>query len=119
MNNTNRPYFFVYETVDIPLLFEPTGCLNNYDKIVVSLAQFGNTILEKWDNVLGIDAENDRINMSLSQEETAMFTGGKKGSPKTVDIQVNIYYENDERDTTFNETIDVYDNQYKEVMTDE
>lgn len=119
MNNKNNAYFFVYETVDIPLLFEPTGSLEGYDKIIVSLAQFGETILEKTNDALGIDVENDRVNLSLSQEETAMFIGGKKCDPKIVDIQVNIYYTNRERNTTFNEVIEVYDNQHKEVMSNE
>lgn len=119
MNNKNNAYFFVYETVDIPLLFEPDGALEGYKKIVVSLAQFGTTIIEKWQDELGIDVENNRINLSLSQEETAMFTGGKKCDPKIVDIQVNIYYETQERDTTFNEIIEVYSNQHKKVISNE
>ena len=117
--NNNRPHFFVYETVDIPMIFEPEGCLESYDKVLVTMAQGGEVKIQKWDNVLGIDVPNNRVNMSLSQEETSLFVGGKKGSPKVVDIQVNIYYENGERDTTFTETIDVYDNQYKEVIGNE
>ena len=109
--------FYTYETVDIPLKFEPEGVLEGYRHIVVSLSQSGIQI-DKTEEELGIDVAEDLINISLSQEETAMFNGGDKNNPKQVLIQVNIYYDNTDRDVSCIESIDVYDNLYKKVIND-
>lgn len=109
-------YFFIWETVDFPLQlsFKDSSIegkvLDEYDKIVVSLKQ-GNVLLEKTDDDLGIDTEEDILNLHLSQEETAMFKANKQ-----VTLQVNIYYDDTERDTSFETFIDVYDNLHKELM---
>lgn len=108
-------YFFIYETVDFPLKlsFKDTTIegkvLDNYSKVVVSLSQ-GKELLEKSED-LGIDTENDIINLHLTQEETALFKPNRQ-----VSLQVNIYYEDTERDTSFETFIDVYDNLHKEIM---
>ncbi len=110
-------YFFVYETVDFPLQLSYKDSegkvLENYSEVIVSLKQ-GKTILEKNSQTLGIDVENDIINLHLSQEETALFKANTQ-----VMLQVNILYETTERDTSFEEFIDVYDNVHKEIMNDE
>lgn len=109
-------YFFIWETVDFPLQLSFKDAtiegkvLDEYSKVVVSLKQ-GSTLLEKSDEDLGIDAENDIINLHLSQEETAMFKPNKQ-----LALQVNIYYDDTERDTSFETYIDVYDNLHKELM---
>lgn len=109
-------YFFIWETVDFPLQLsfkDPTiegKVLDEYSKVVVSLKQ-ESTLLEKSDEDLGIDVENDIINLYLSQEETAMFKPNKQLS-----LQVNIYYDNTERDVSFETFVDVYNNLHKEVM---
>lgn len=119
-----RPHFFVYETVSIPLVFEDemhpeTKIFENYDRIVATMTQYDKKKIEKWDDELGIDVENNRINLALNQEETALFDGGTKESPKKASIQVNIYYQDKERDTSFEEYIDVYRNTHDEVINDE
>ena len=111
--------FYKYETVDIPLKFTPAGVLEDYSKIVVSIAQSGMIQINKNESELSIDVNEDTITLSLSQEETAKFSGGDENNPKIAKIQVNIYYENKERDVSTVGTIDVYDNLYKKVIEDE
>ena len=108
-------YFFVYETKDFPLKIVKNGegegkVLEGYEKIIVSLKQ-GTTLIEKDETKLGIDVENDIINLHLSQEETGAFS-----TLEQVKLQVNIYYTDTERDTSQETYIDVYDNLHKEIM---
>lgn len=51
--------------------------------------------------------------MHLSQEETGKFKQGP------VELQVNFYYEDTERDTSTKVLIDAEDNLYKKVMSNE
>ncbi len=111
--------FYKYETIDIPLKFTPTGVLNNYKHIVVSIIQNGIIQIDKTEDDLSIDINEDTITISLSQEETGKFSGGDENNPKMAKIQVNIYYENKERDVSTVGIIDVYDNLYKKVIEDE
>ena len=109
-------YFFVWETVDFPLQLSYKDSsiegkvLDGYSEVIVSLKQ-GTNLLEKKGDELGIDVENDIINLHLSQEETGAFKPNKQ-----VILQVNIYYDDTERDTSFESYIDVYDNLHKELM---
>ena len=111
--------FYRYETVNIPLAFTPTGVLEGYEHIVVSVSQGGTTQIHKTEDDLEIDVENDTITLSLSQEETGIFAGGDVNTPRKAQIQVNIYYNNNERDVSTVGSIDVYDNLYKRVITNE
>lgn len=111
--------FYTYETVDIPLVFTPTGILEGYSHIVVSVAQKGMAQIDKTEDDLTIDVANDTITLSLSQEETGQFLGGDNNSPRKAEIQVNIYYNNNERDVSTVGSIDVYNNLYDKVMEDE
>ena len=111
--------FYRYETIDIPLIFTPAGILNNYRHIMVSIAQDGMTQIDKDETQLSIDTEQNTITLSLSQEETGKFAGGEDGKPRKAKIQVNIYYESTGRDVSTIGYIDVYDNLYKKVITDE
>ena len=111
--------FYRYETVDIPLKFTPVGVLNDWKHIVVSIAQNGLVQINKSDNELSINTEEDTITISLNQEETALFAGGRENSPKTADIQVNIYYNSTERDVSTTGSIEVYENLYEEIIDDE
>lgn len=110
--------FYRYETVDIPLVFSPTGVLEGYEHIIVSLCQAGIQI-DKTEDDLTIDVENDTITLSLSQEETSQFLGGDNNNPRKADIQVNIYYNNSERDVSTLGSIDVYNNLYGKVIENE
>ena len=110
--------FYRFETVDIPLKFTPTGVLNDYKHIVVTISQDNMIKIDKTEDELIINENEDRIILSLSQEETGKFAGGKT-TPRIADIQVNIYYETAKRDVSTVGTIEVYDNLYKEVITDE
>ena len=112
-------YFYRYETVDIPLKFTPTGVLNGYKHIVVSINQDEMVKIDKDDNDLDINVEEDIITISLSQEETSQFSSGSDNNPRKAKIQVNIYYNNSERDVSTIGFIDVYDNLYKQVMTND
>ena len=110
--------FYRYETVDIPLKFTPSGVLENYKHIVVTISQDGMIKINKTEDNLSIDVNEDLITLSLSQEETGKFGGGKT-TPRQADIQVNIYYESTERDVSTIGTIDVYENLYNQVINDE
>lgn len=109
-------HFYTYETVDIPLVFTPEEVLQDYRHIVVSLKQDDVIQINKTEEELGIDVEHGTINISLSQEETAQFKGGSQNNPRQILIQVNIYYNDTDRDVSTIKSIDVYDNLYKKVM---
>lgn len=111
--------FYRYETVDIPLKFTPTGVLENYKHIIVSISQDGMVQIDKNENQLSINENEDTITLSLNQEETGKFAGGKSGNPRIAEIQVNIYYESTERDVSTIGTIEVYENLYKQVINDD
>lgn len=112
-------HFYTYETVEIPLEFTPNGVLQDYSHIVVTIRQEGVVEINKTENDLGIDVENNVINLSLSQEETSKFIGGNGKTKRVAEIQVNIYYTNTNRDVSSVEYIDVYDNLYKRVIENE
>lgn len=102
-------HFYAWETVDLPLKLSRTGALEDVKEVVVSLKQ-GKTQIEKSGAELGLDTENDTINMHLSQEDTSQFT------PGTCYVQVNLYYANTERDTSTQASIEVRSNLHKELM---
>lgn len=110
--------FYTYETVDIPLVFTPTGILEGYSHIIVSIHQAGVKIDKTEDN-LTIDVANDTITVSLSQEETGQFIGGENNNPQKAKIQVNIYYNNEKRDVSTVGYIDIYNNLYDKVIENE
>ena len=110
--------FYRYETADIPMIFTPTGVLDGYSYIVVSIYQAG-TQINKTEDDLDIDIANDTITLHLSQEETGKFVGGDNNSPKIAKIQVNIYYNNMKRDVSTVGEIKVYNNLYNKVIGDE
>lgn len=124
MNNCSQTKslasFFQYETATIPIRLikkgvpaeESSGILEGYSQIVISLDQAG-ILMNKTGEELGIDVENDTITLPLSQEETAQFQPGR------VDLQINVYYENTERDVSEQCQLSVKKNLYKKVMTDE
>lgn len=111
--------FYRYETVEIPLVFSPSGVLEGYEKIIVSVNQAGLTQIDKTEEDLDIDIENDTITLKLSQEETGKFAGGDNNNPRKAQIQVNIYYNNTERDVSTIGSIDVYNNLYSKVIDNE
>ena len=106
--------FYRYETTDIMLTFSPTGILQGYEHIVVSLSQIGGVQIDKTEEDLEIDDVMDIINLHLSQEETSSFSGGNN-----VKIQVNIYYDDETRNVSTVGEIEVLDNLYKKVMSSE
>lgn len=111
--------FYKYETVDIPLVFTPNEVLEGYKHIVVSIAQDKSVLVNKKEDELEIDVPENKITVHLSQEETARFDGGDRNNPGKAKIQVNIYYNNSERDVSTVGMLDVYDNLYKEVIQDD
>lgn len=111
--------FYRYETVDIPLVFTPNEVLEGYKHIVVSIAQDKSTRVNKTEDDIDIDVAENKITVHLSQEETGMFDGGDRNNPRKAQIQVNIYYNNAERDVSTVGILDVYDNLYKEVINDD
>lgn len=117
-NQKSLASFFQYETATIPIKLtrktaeEGESVLDGYKSIVISLYQAGNQ-MDKTGEALGVDIENDTITLPLSQEDTAMFQPGK------VTMQLNIYYDNTERDVSEQCELEVKKNLYKKVMGDE
>lgn len=109
--------FYVYETKDLVLKFTPTGVLDNYKEIVVSIYQDNVGQIDKTTEDLVIDTEEDTITVSLSQEDTGQFEGGSMNNPRQAIIQTNIYYNStEERDVSKMATLQVLDNLYKEKI---
>ena len=104
--------FHKYETTDLALKFTPSGVLEDYSKIIVSIVQNGVARVDKTENDLTIDGDN--ITIHLSQEETGKFMANS-----TAEVQVNILYEDSERDVSTTGTIEVLNNLYNEVMDSE
>lgn len=104
--------FFIWETKPLTIEFEPEGVLDDVEKVVVSIAQpmFG-VNLEKRGSEVIVDAENNQVDIYLTQEETSIF------SPGEAVIQVNFLYDDEERDTSVQGIIKVWDNLHREVMT--
>lgn len=117
--NEEKAGFFCWETTTIPLIFEEEGRLENISHVAVDFSQTNKVIVTKTENEVGIDAENNTINVSLSQEETGLFKGGSEEKPKKAFVQVNLYYNGGRRDATFEEEIEVYKNSHNKVMPDE
>lgn len=110
--------FYRYETVEIPITFTPSGILEGYSHIIISLFQAG-IQLDKTEEDLEIDTSQDKITLVLNQEETSLFVGGEENDTKKVVIQVNIYYNNNKRSVSTKGEIYVYDNLYDKVIIDE
>lgn len=111
--------FYRYETVDIPMVFTPNNVLEGYHHIIVSLAQNNNLKITKKENELDIDVAHNKITFSLSQEETGMFQASDDETSRYAKIQVNIYYNNQERDVSTVGLLEVFENLYAEVISNE
>lgn len=105
--------FYRFETITLPLKFTPTGILDDYKHIVVSISQNGVLQINKDEDDLTIDPSTDTITFSLSQEETGYFIPGRAY------MQVNIYYNDSNRNVSTQAAIDIYDNLYNKVIADE
>lgn len=102
-------HFYQWETTDLSLRISRAGALADIKNVIVSILQ-GNILIEKEKDDLGLDEENDIINLHLGQEETGKF------NPGTAHLQVNLYYENTERDTSAQVDVQIRANLHKEVM---
>ena len=110
---------YTYTTPSFTISFKESNVLTNYRKIVVSLKQDGITEIDKFEDDLEIDLEQDTITVEFTQEETGKLFGGKPDDPNYARIQVNIYYEDEDRNSTSTETIEVYSNLYEDVIGNE
>lgn len=113
---SNEPFgFYRYETANFPLrIVSKQGeekPLEDYQSIRVSIAQPGVEPEHLTEKDVGVDVEESRINVHLTQEQTGKF---REGAAK---LQVNIYYIDTERNTTAQGKLVVKENLYKQVMT--
>lgn len=104
-----KAFFYIYETANLPIVFNNPEVLDDYAEIMVSISQKNRKSLHISEGYV-VDREHGIIYIHLSQEDTSGFKVG------TAEVQVNIKYLNSERDTSAKTTVDVYDNLYKEVM---
>lgn len=105
-------HFYIWETKPLTIRFTPENVLQSYKHIVVSIEQSG-IIVNKTEMDMEIDTTLGTISLNLSQEETGKFHKGEAL------VQVNIYYEFEERDVSKQGKIEVRDNLYKKVITNE
>ena len=105
--------FYIYETKHIPLKFKREGILANLKTVIVSINQLDVQINKNQDEV-SVDVDNNIIHVYLSQEETGKFQPDRSGK-----MQVNLYYEDEERDVSVEIDVKVYDNLYKKVIGNE
>ena len=104
--------FYRFQTKPYTLHFnKPDDVLDGYSQIIVSLGQGGIEKVIKTNEDLQIDVENNNIIVDFSQEDTGLFRAGEDA-----ELQVNIYYENTERDVSAKVTIKVLDNLHKKIM---
>lgn len=107
--------FYIWETKDFNFQLEwqegSTGSLNDLKDAIISFQQ-GKVLLEKDISSpdVGIDADENIIFVHLSQTDTGSFVEGK------VKVQINLYYEDTERDATVKIELNVLDNLHKGVM---
>lgn len=110
------PFFYEWETVEFPIQLTresgETGILQNCRDVIISFEQ-GGVLIEKNKNNgdVGIDVENDVINVRLNQNETGLFKANRKAI-----CQINILYESAERDASCQVEIDVKPNLHKKEM---
>lgn len=103
--------FFIWESKPLIIQLEPEGVLDDAKNVIVSFHQMYGANIEKSGAEIMLDLEKTRIECYLSQEETSSFEVG------SAEIQVNILYEDSERDASCKGTLEVWDNLHKEVMT--
>lgn len=90
----------------------PYDALAGYSDVVASFKQAGKNIQLDIDTAdLVINEDTGTITVNLTQEQTGMFTAGE------VIVQVNILFEDSERDATAQAKIGVLDNLYGQVMS--
>ena len=104
------PYFYEWETVDLIITLDEEDALVDYSDVIVSLNQWGFRSINKDASELDIDVNSNTIMLHLSQRESGRFREGEAL------LQVNIYYDDAERDTSEMASIEVRNNLYKEVM---
>ena len=106
-------FFYQYATDNIPLKLQycdgTGGVLEGYKDIKVTLSQAGVTLTKGLDE-LGVDVDEDTVILPLTQEETGLF------ATMACEVQVNIFYDDSERDTSTRGKIMVRKNLYKEIM---
>ena len=112
--------FYVYETVDfsinltsktqIAILEDVKDLVISFKQVIKNAYRNNRAFLEK--NLSSDDIELDIENSRLSQEDTSKFIPNNK-----VQVQINILYNNEERDTSVKGEIMALDNLHEEVMT--
>ena len=115
--------FYQWETADLTVEVEPAEAMDGWTKIAATITQFSarvNRVFEAG----APEVSGNAINLHLTQEETGQFkptvTQGEKpcqyaGQMPKARLQVNIMY-GDERDTSTEAYLDVFENLLDEVM---
>ena len=108
--------FTQWTTEDLKIILEDDegnpveGVLDDVKNLVVTITQ--GSVVENWFlEDIGLDQANSTINLPISQERSGRFEGDK-----TAKVQVNILYNDSERDATAKGKIDVFDNLYDKEM---
>lgn len=103
--------FYIWETKTLYLQLKPETALDGFKDVIVTLAQEWSGIkVEKLTSDLVIKEDVGQINVHLTQKETGQFVPGK------VRIQVNLLYNDSERDTTVQGVVEARDNLHRKVM---
>lgn len=106
-------FFYAYETADITIVFKDPTVLEDYNNIIISIRHLktGKQIDLDAEESCDIDTAGGTMILHLTQEQTGKFVEGY------VELQINILYDDSERDVTTKSEIRVYDNLHKKVMT--
>lgn len=111
-----RAGFYIWETKPITFALtrcgEPAeGALDDYKDIIVTISQaIGNVTVEKTGADLDVDPVAVTVGAYLTQDETGKFSVGEAL------VQMNILYEDSERDVTCQRAIEVWDNLHRRAM---
>ena len=105
---TAQAFFYPWETVTYKITFDKADALVDYKQLMVAIRQGRKALYKSTDD---LEIAGDVVTLKLSQSETGQFVKG------TAYIQVNILYEDKERDVTAIETLDVRHNLYQGPMT--
>lgn len=106
--------FYQWTTAKLLLIIGGENPLQDTRDILVSFVQ-GETELDFHKDDLEVDEEASTVTVSLSQEDTGSFRVDPNGTGK-VNVQVNVYYEDSDRDATGEGEITILRNLYKKVM---
>lgn len=110
MSCYTQPGFYSWETADIAITLEKDGVLDGIKDVIVSFVQ-GATRVDFHADDLEIDVATNTLTAHFTQEQAGLFTGNREAA-----VQVNVLYDDGERDVSARGKVAILPNLYEEVM---